>query len=93
MGKTTKLNLIEGEFPMTEAKEILYNIFSTKINFHQRNNFSHKERFGKEDPTAKKRIPALNKQLVKLEKVLNEAKAKNCKLIINSEVTISLSKE
>lgn len=93
MGKSKKLKLIEGEFPMEEAKDILYNIFSTKINYHQRNNFSHKERFGKEDPTAKKRIPALKKELVKLEKILAEAGAKGNKLIINSEVTITISKE
>jgi DNA-directed RNA polymerase subunit F len=93
MSKSKKLKLIEGEFQFREAKEILFNVFSTKINFHQRNNFSHKERFGKEDPTAKKRIPALKKELVKLEKILNEAEAKNKKLIIGSEITITLSDE
>jgi DNA-directed RNA polymerase subunit F len=93
MGKLKKLSLIKGEFPIMEAREILYNIFSTKINYHQRNNFSHKERFGKEDPTAKKRIPALKKELVKLEKILDEAKANNSKLVINSEITILLSKD
>lgn len=93
MGKLKKLSLIKGEFPIMEARDILYNIFSTKINYHQRNNFSHKERFGKEDPTAKKRIPALKKELVKLEKILDEAKANNCQLVINSEITILLSKD
>ncbi|MDO8965195.1 hypothetical protein [Algoriphagus sp.] len=93
MSKAKKLKLIEGEFPFREAKEILFNVFYTKINFHQRNNFSYKERFGKEDPTAKKRIPALKKELVKLEKILSEAEAKNKRLIISSEITITLSND
>jgi DNA-directed RNA polymerase subunit F len=93
MAKLKKLSLIKGDFTILEARDILYNIFSTKINYHQRNNFSHKERFGKEDPIAKKRIPALKKELVKLEKVLDEAIANNSKLVINSEITILLTKD
>ena len=35
----------------------------------------------------------LKKELVKLEKVLDEAKANNSKLVINSEITISVTKD
>ena len=56
MLKNKKLKLIEGKFLHDEAKEILRNIFSAKINFHQMKNFSSQERFGKDDKTAVKKI-------------------------------------
>ena len=93
MHKTEKLILIEGTFLHGEAKEILMNVFTTKINYHEMKNFSSQERFGKEDATAKKRIPALKKETDRLLKILAEAKANNKQLIINSEIVISLSND
>ena len=91
MLKNKKLKLIEGKFLHDEAKEILRNIFSAKINFHQMKNFSSQERFGKDDKTAVKKIPILKMELVKLDKILAEAKAKNLNLVITSEINILLS--
>lgn len=91
MLKNKKLKLIEGKFLHDEAKEILRNIFSAKINFHQMKNFSSRERFGKDDKTAVKKIPILKKELLKLDKILAEAKAKNLNLVITSEINILLS--
>ncbi len=93
MIKTQKLRLIEGKFLHEEAKEVLRNIFSAKIHFHQMKNFSSQERLGIDDKTAVKKIPALKKELVKLERILTEAKAKKLKLIINSEIYILLSED
>ena len=56
MTKTENLTLIEGIFLAEEARDILINIFSTKINFHELKNFSSLEKHGKEDKTAQKRI-------------------------------------
>ena len=39
MNKMEQLNLIEGNFSDEEAKEILMNIISTKIHFHEMKNF------------------------------------------------------
>lgn len=91
MHKTEKLILIEGTFESEEAKEILMNIFTTKITFHQRNNFSFQERFGKDHETAKKRIPALQKEVMKLRSIIELAEAQNKKLQIHSEITISMT--
>lgn len=91
MSKNKKLKLIEGKFLHSEAKEILKNIFSAKINFHQMKNFSSQERFGKDDKTAVKKIPILKKEMAKLDKILAEAKLKNMNLIISSEINILLS--
>jgi hypothetical protein len=93
MNKIEKLNLIEGEFSSHEAKEVLLNIFSTKINFHEMKNFSSQERFGKKNEISQKRIPKLKKSVEKMHKIIEKAIAKNRKLIITSEICIRLSDE
>jgi hypothetical protein len=65
-------------------------MFSSKINFHNIQNWSSQERFGKDDEIAQKRIPALRNEMKKLEEILSEAKAQNKKLVVSSEINISL---
>jgi hypothetical protein len=40
MGNKQNFKLIDGEFSQTEAMEVLNNVFSGKIQFHQSKNFS-----------------------------------------------------
>ena len=93
MNKIEKLKLIEGEFSFNEAKEILTSMFNSKINFHNIQNWSSQERYGKDDETAQKKIPLLKHEIEKLEKIILEAKANNKKLIIKSEIIISLKED
>ena len=90
MNKNNKLTLIKGNFSNEEASEILVNLISSKISFHQLKNFSSQEQFGKEDKIANKRIPALKKELEKLKKILLVAKKKNTRLLVSSEINITL---
>jgi hemerythrin superfamily protein len=90
MNKIEKLKLIEGEFSFNEAREILTSMFNSKINFHNIQNWSSQERYGKDDETAQKKIPLLKNEIEKLEEIILEAKANNKKLVINSEIYISL---
>jgi hemerythrin superfamily protein len=90
MNKIEKLKLIEGEFSFNEAREILTSMFNSKINFHNIQNWSSQERYGKDDETAQKKIPLLKNEIEKLEEIIIEAKANNKKLVINSEINISL---
>ena len=90
MKNTETLTIIDGNYTCDEVKEILMNMFSSKINFHNTKNWSSQERFGKDDAIAQKRIPALRNEMKKLERILSEAKAKNKKLAISSEINISL---
>ena len=89
MNKIEKLTLIEGDFFFDEAEEILISMFYSKINFHNIQNWSSQERFGKDDENAQKRIPVLRNEMKKLEEILLEAKAKNKKLMVSSEINIS----
>ncbi len=91
MNKLETLTLIEGNFSEEEARDILMNIFSAKINFHQSTNFSSQERFGKQCEIAQKRLPELKKEIEKVRQVVSEAKSKNKRLIITSEINIYLS--
>jgi hemerythrin superfamily protein len=93
MNSNKKLQLIEGEFSFNEAKEILTSMFVSKINFHNIQNWSSQERYGKDDETAQKKIPLLKNEIEKLEEIILEAKANNKKLVINSEITISLKED
>ena len=85
------LQLVDGTFNDEEAKEVLMNLFSAKIHFHELRNFSSQERFAKDDATAKERIPELKKSKEKAKKILAEAKASNKRLIITSVINITLA--
>jgi len=91
MNKLEKLTLIEGVFSQQEAKDILMNVFSAKIKFHELRNFSSNELFDKDDETAQKRIPELKKEIKKLQSILAEAETENKRIIISSEINISFS--
>ena len=56
MNKIEKLKLIEGEFSFNEAREILTSMFNSKINFHNIQNWSSQERYGKDNETAQKKL-------------------------------------
>lgn len=90
MNNTKKLNFIEGTFSHVEAKEILINVFTQKINFHHQKNFSSQERFGKVDVAATKRIIELKKGLEHALAVIEDAQKTNQKINISSEISISL---
>ena len=91
MEVTKKLTLIEGSFTAEEAKEILLNMYSTKINFHEMKNFSSQERFGMEDEIAKMRIPKLKNEIENVLQLVSVADLNKNKLMITSEINISLS--
>jgi ribosomal protein L22 len=84
--------LIDGKFSSDESREILQNVFSRKIQFHQIKNFSSRERFGKDDETALVRIPQLNKSLNDIIKIIREAEKNGEQIEIKSEVIISTYK-
>jgi|TARA_R110000737_G_scaffold122420_1_gene154340 hypothetical protein len=91
MSKIEKLKLIEGTFTSADAKEVLMNVFSSKINFHERRNFSHQERYGADDEHAAKRISSLNDSIESLLNLISEAEKNNRTLQISSDIIITFS--
>lgn len=90
MNNAENLTLIEGSFSCEEAKEILMNLFSTKMQFHKMKNFSSLERFGKGDEHALNRISKLKESTEILVKLLEKAHLEKKKLIIHSNINIVL---
>ncbi|NMR33791.1 hypothetical protein HIO71_06160 [Chryseobacterium aquaticum] len=93
MNNLEKLTLIEGNFTTEEAKEILHNVFMTKIKFHEHKNFSSIERFGKDDATAVNRIPELKKELQRVNEIFAWAQQHHKGLHLSSEIQISFIEE
>lgn len=93
MSTTTSLSLIEGTFESEDAKQILMNIFSTKIQFHEMRNFSSEERSGKPDEVSSQRIPVLKNNVAVLSDIIAEAERKNLHLKISANINITVGEE
>jgi hypothetical protein len=82
------INLIDGVFTTEEAKEILTNLYNSKINFHNMKNFSHTERYGRPHAASLARIESLRISLQKVKEAIAEAEKSNQMIKINSAVEI-----
>ena len=86
--ENNKVTLIDGTFNVAEAKDILMNMFTMKINFHQQKNISHIERFGTPDDNSKAKVEFLKAEMAKLETIIAEATDKNVSLKVTSAIHI-----
>jgi hypothetical protein len=92
MKKNKEFSLIEGHFTSSDAMDLLRNLYSSKIQFHQMKNFSSIERFGIEDEIAGKRIPQLKETLDKIYRMINEGELADEVIEIKSIVSIAFLK-
>lgn len=83
-----KINLINGQFTVIEAKEVLLDHLNKSINYNKIQNFSSQVRFGVDDDKALERIQFLNEQADFLSIILKEAHKNNKTLKINSFLEI-----
>ena len=93
MENSNKVTLIDGTFSVAEAKDVLINMFTMKINFHQQKNVSHIERFGKPDEAAKEKVAFLKSELAKLETLIEHAGNNNATLKVTSAIHIDYINE
>lgn len=85
--------LIDGTFKAEEAKELLTNLYSDKIQFHSRKSFSMQERFGHPDEASLKRIPELKKTLNDICAMLNQLQNNTATLHIQANIVIKAHEE
>ncbi len=90
MIKKNKIKLIKGVFSPEDSKEILNNLYNSKISFHNMKNFSSNERLGQPDKLSVKRLPELKEAIKNIAVILNTAVEKNFKVKLNSVVEIEL---
>jgi hypothetical protein len=93
MKKTETIDLIKGTFTLREAQELLLELLNSKINFHNKKDFSFRERFGKPDADSAQRLKHLkesrNKAATLITKLINEGdEKKNVTLNLTIEIII-----
>ena len=90
MNKTETVNLIKGTFAPEEAKELLFELLNSKISFHNRRNWSSKERFGKPDLFSQQKLAYLTEVRKKLETFLTKAIDQQKSITINSSIELKI---
>jgi len=90
MSDSNNFKLINGVFDAIEAREILTNIISSKIQFHSIRVFSISERFGINDQVSRERIEQLKETKIELLRLIEVADRNNKKLSITSNIDIRL---
>lgn len=84
MNSKYNLQLIDGKFSPNEAGNVLFGLISYKINYHQKELFSNKERFGQDLSNSEKRIEELKtvhrslKQIIDLSSEQGQPMKINC---------------
>jgi DNA-directed RNA polymerase subunit F len=91
--ENNKVTLIDGTFNVAEAKDVLLNMFTMKINYHSQKNVSHIERFGTPDDNSKAKVEFLKAEMAKLETIIAEATDKNVSLKVTSAIQIDYINE
>jgi hypothetical protein len=93
MKETINYKLIEATLSAEEAKRILPELFTTKINFHEKEGFSNQVRFGKDKSNSALRVKELKEERSKLESLLDNASLEEFNLNINCKIEIKLIKK
>lgn len=91
MKNQSKLSLVNGQFTPEEALDVLMNLFSSKINFHELKSFSSEERYGVPDKHAVKRIPELKASMVEIRERLKELENSGYEISIQSDVLVTVN--
>ena len=91
MKKTETIDLIKGTFTPAEARNLLLDLLNSKINFHNKKNWSSRERFGKPDVDSEQKLQHLRESRSKVEtlfsKLINEDNEEKS-LTLNSTIEI-----
>jgi hypothetical protein len=81
--------LIDGNYTKEEATEILMNLFSSKINFHELKQFSSIEKYGEANEYTQKRIMELTESRESIRNILS-SDSNNIQFRIHSTVNIEI---
>lgn len=92
MEKIHNLKLIEGDFDPTEAGKMLFALIGSKINYHNLQAFSFKERYNGDTSQYVKRVEALKNINEDLKEVLAFATENGLQLKIEGNIQITLIK-
>jgi len=86
------LLLIDGTFSPEDAKEVLMNVFASKIQFHELKNLRALLSTSGEDQTSILRVQQLKKTIEEFNLVLQKANENGMELSIKSHIEVSFLK-
>lgn len=92
METNLNLSLINGVYSTEEAKEILMNIFASKIQFHELKNLRSIVTRDTEDEASTSRVLQLKHAVNQFNELLKQAEENNLELSIQSSIQINLRK-
>ncbi|MDP4283676.1 MAG: hypothetical protein Q8891_04595 [Bacteroidota bacterium] len=90
MDQIHNLKLIEGQFAPLEARKVIFDLINSKINYHNLEAFSIKERFNGNISYSEKRIEELKEVRRRLEDIVNDASERGLNLEVESFIKITL---
>lgn len=90
MKRKNTFKLIDGEFHPSDARNILFALINSKINFHSMESFGITVRTSGDTSFHKNRIKELTQTNVDIRKLMDYAEEKKFKLKINGSVDIRL---
>ncbi len=85
--------LLDGEFDSSEARNILFTLVNSKINFHSMQSFGITIRTSGDTSFHENRIKELVQTNVDIKKVMDYATENNVRLKINGSIEIELINE
>lgn len=83
-------DLIRGEYTAEDAQEILNNLITHKIHFHERKSFSSQIRYGHTDEKSLSRVKQLQHNRELINEIINEANSLNKNIRITSKITVEI---
>lgn len=87
-----RFKLIQGNFSSDEAKNMLYDLIASKIQFHNKEALSIQVRTSGDVSHSTKRVEELKETRLKLEQLIDYADENNLILEIYGEIEIKLKK-
>ncbi|BCY28311.1 hypothetical protein [Flavobacterium okayamense] len=88
--KENNFNLLNGTFSVKDALTILMELYSNKINFHQKDIFSKEERNHGDITHSKNRIIELNEERNKIRRILTASENLNKNVKINGGIFLEI---
>lgn len=86
---TTNYRLIDGVFSTDDARNILMTLINNKIQFHEQDNWSRKERFGDSHTAGSRRVDELMQSRLDLATLIDQAQAEGERLSINCTIEVT----
>lgn len=86
-----KFILIEGTFSPEDAREILFELISSKIKFHHREAFGIQTRTNGDISHSEKRVEELKASRQKMDDIIDFAARHQLKMKLSGEIKITLS--